>query len=113
VSESGVTSHAAGLLPRSGASPGGAEEAELAAVLDEGGVAGAAGRHRRDALSALRHGRGARWAADITGLPLRYVARIATQNGIPLAPPEPALPAAYSLWPPLVPDRGRLILAEA
>lgn len=39
-------------------------------------------RHRDDAHRALLHGRGINWAADITGLPARFVARIARQAGI-------------------------------
>jgi hypothetical protein len=44
-------------------------------------------RAQRDlAIRALRIGRGIRWAADITTLPLRFVDRIAREHGIPDAP---------------------------
>lgn len=39
-------------------------------------------RHENDALRALWHGRGIGWASDITGLPARFVARVAAQSGI-------------------------------
>jgi hypothetical protein len=44
-------------------------------------------RAQRDlAIRALRLGRGIRWAADITTLPLRFVDRIAREHGIPDVP---------------------------
>lgn len=39
-------------------------------------------RNRDDALRALKHGRGLQWAADITTLPLRFVIKVAAQNGL-------------------------------
>jgi hypothetical protein len=42
----------------------------------------AAARHVRDALGALGYGHGVHWAADITTLPLRFVARVARAHGL-------------------------------
>jgi hypothetical protein len=44
-------------------------------------------RHRALALRALVCGHGVQWAADITGLPLRLVARVAAEYRVPAAQP--------------------------
>jgi hypothetical protein len=67
----------------------------------------AAGRHRALALRALTCGHGVQWAADITGLPLRLVARVAAAYRIPAARPMPDVPDP-SLWESLVLRPGRL-----
>jgi hypothetical protein len=67
----------------------------------------AAARHRALALRALACGHGAQWAADITGLPLRLVARVAAQYRLPAARPVPDVPWP-SLWESLVLRPGRL-----
>jgi hypothetical protein len=56
-------------------------------------------RHRELALRALLCGRGVRWASDITTLPLRLVARVAAEVGIPDPGAQDALPRAAQ-WPP-------------
>jgi hypothetical protein len=67
----------------------------------------AAARHRALALRALTCGHGVQWAADITGLPLRLVARVAAQYRLPAARPVPDVPGP-SLWESLVLRPGRL-----
>lgn len=42
----------------------------------------ATARHVRDALRALGRGHGIHWAADITTLPLRFVASVARTHGM-------------------------------
>jgi hypothetical protein len=68
----------------------------------------AAARHRALALRALACGHGVQWAADITGLPVRLVTRIAAEYGIPGDRPEPDAPGGRSLWEALVLTPGRL-----
>lgn len=63
-------------------------------------------RDRELALRALLCGRGVHWASDVTTLPLRLVARVAAEAGIPDTGAEDALPRAAQ-WPPraLLPGR--------
>lgn len=80
--EAGPASRASGAGPRSG------PDEERAA------------RHRALALQALRCGRGINWAADITTLPIRLVARVAAIHGIADTSTDEGLPAAAQ-WPPV------------
>lgn len=80
---------------------------ELGAVRDDAQEAAAA-RHRAMALRALACGHGVQWAADITGLPLRLVARAAAEYRVPDARPVPDVPCGRSLWEALVLTPGRL-----
>ena len=59
-----------------------------------------AARHRALALQALRCGRGINWAADVTTLPVRLVARVAAIHGIADTSTDEGLPAAAQ-WPPV------------
>lgn len=72
-----------------------------------------AARHRAAALQALACGHGVQWAADITGLPVRLVARVAAEHRVPAAPPEPDFPGGPSPWDALVLTPGSLYLRRA
>jgi hypothetical protein len=65
-------------------------------------------RHRALALRALACGHGVQWAADITGLPLRLVARVAAEHRIPGARAMPDMPCGPSPWEALVLTPARL-----
>lgn len=67
-------------------------------------------RHRASALTALALGNGIRWAADISGLPLRLVCRVAAAYGI-TDRPEPA--RRQSLWEVTVLLPARVARARA
>lgn len=69
---------------------------------------GTAARHRALALRALACGHGVQWAADITGLPLRLVARVAAECRIAAARSVPDVPCGRSLWEALVLTPWRL-----
>ena len=58
----------------------------MSAVAEDPAAQKRARAHRDLAIRALRLGRGIRWAADITTLPLRFVDRIAREHGIPDVP---------------------------
>ncbi len=57
-------------------------------------------RAQRDlAIRALRLGHGIRWAADITTLPLRFVARVAREYRLPDVPSSSdLLPRLSGAW---------------
>jgi hypothetical protein len=55
-------------------------------------------RWRAAALKALRLGRGVNWAADITGLPMVFVDRVAREHRIPFAPRGSRPLAGPSAW---------------
>lgn len=59
-------------------------------------------RWKKDALKALRLGRGVNWAADITGLPYVFVCRLAAEHGIPFDPRGTRTLAGPSLWESLM-----------
>lgn len=67
-----------------------------------------AARHRVLALRALARGHGIQWAADITGLPMRLVARVAAEYRVPDDRPVLEVPCEPSLWESLVLTPGRL-----
>lgn len=69
-----------------------------------------AARHRAAALRALACGHGVQWAADITGLPLRLVARVAAEHRARHVRHVLDVPLGPSLWEVLVLTPVRLSL---
>jgi hypothetical protein len=63
-------------------------------------------RWHKAALTALHLGHGANWAADITGLPLAFVYRVAREHGIPAAR-RVLYPAGPSFWEALMTARPK------